>query len=352
MPTIGEGSGDHVRASASFLTGVRPRRTEGADIQAGVSIDQILANHLGRETQLPSLELCLDSNGFAGACEAGYSCVYSNTLSWRTATTPLPMENDPRALFERLFGDSDNTTAAVRLARMREQRSILDSLLNRVKGLQRELGTGDNAKLDQYLDAVRDIEQRIQRAEAQSDRELPVMDRPAGAPSAYDEHARLMFDLQTIAFQSDLTRVITFMMSREASPRPYPEIGVRDAGHALSHHGGDPEKMGEFAKINTFHVSLLAYFLEKLRSTPDGDGSLLDHAFVLYGSGISNGNEHLHTDLPILLAGGSSRTGGRHVRHPKDTPLASLHLTLLQKLGVQVDTIGDSTGPLETLADV
>ena len=295
------------------------------------------------------MELCLESNGFAGACEAGYSCAYSNTLSWRTATTPLPMENDPRAVFERMFGDSDSTTPAARQARIREQRSILDSLLDRVSHLQQTLGPSDNSRMTQYLDAVRDLERRIEMAEKQSSRELPTMERPVGAPAAFDDHAKLMFDLQVLAFQSDLTRVITFMMSREASPRPYPEIGIPDACHALSHHGKAPDKMEKYAKINTFHVTLLAYFLDRLRSTPDGDGSLLDHAIVLYGSGISDGNEHLHTDLPILLAGGGGGQikGGRHLRSTKDTPLANLQLTLLDKLGLPMDQIGDSTGKIQ-----
>jgi len=354
FPIDGEGTGDHARASATFLTGVHPKKTEGRDLRAGVSMDQIAAQHIGTATQLPSLEVCLDSNDLLGACEAGWSCAYANTLSWRTPTMPLPMENDPRGVFERLFGDVDSTTPAARRDRLQRDRSILDSLIVEVSRLQGRLGPGDKRKIDQYLDGIREVEIRIQKAEAGADRELPEMSKPMGIPATYEAHARLMFDLQVLALQTDMTRVTTFMMSREVSPRSYPEIGVSDPHHGLSHHGNNPEKRALLAKVNTFHVQLLAHYLDRLADTPDGDGNLLDHMTLLYGCGISNGNEHLHTDLPILLAGGGSGLlrGGRHVRVKADTPLTNLQLTLLDKLGVPADTLGDSTGRLEGVADV
>jgi hypothetical protein len=355
FPGPGEGTGDHVRAASTFLTGVHPKKTEGPDIRAGVSMDQIAARELGKDTQLTSLELCLDGNELMGACEAGYSCAYANTLSWRNPTTPLPMENQPRAVFERLFGDTDNNTKAARLARIHEDRSILDSLVQEVSSFQKKLGPGDRAKLAQYLDAIRDLERRIQRAEAQSAKELPLMERPTGGiPGTFAEHARLMFDLQVFAYQTDMTRVISFLMSREVSPRPYPEIGIPDAHHALSHHLHRTDQMAKCAKINHYHVEQLAYFLDKLRSTPDGEGSLLDHVTIVYGCGISDSNDHLHSNLPILVLGGGSGElkGGRHVRVAEQTPLANLHLTLLDRLGVPMERLGDSTGELTQLSAV
>lgn len=354
MPITGEGTGDHARASAAFLTGVHPKKTEGRDLQSGVSMDQIAAQYMGRETQLPSLELCLDSNDLLGACEAGWSCAYANTLAWRTPTTPLPMENDPRRVFERLFGDIANTTPAARMARLRRNKSILDSLTDELARFQISLGAGDRAKVAQYVDGVREVELRIQKAESQSGRDLPELDKPMGIPGTYEEHAKLMFDLQVLAFQTDLTRVGTFMMSREVSPRTYPEIGVSEPHHGLSHHGENPEKLALLAKVNTFHVKLLSYFFQKLEATREGNASLLDQVAVLYGCGISNGNEHLHTDLPILIAGGAGGhlKGGRHVRVKKDTPLTNLQLTLLEKFGVPAEHLGDSTGKIEHLSDV
>jgi hypothetical protein len=354
-PAVGEGTGDHVRASATFLTGVHPKKTEGPDIRAGMSMDQIAARALGRDTQLTSLELCLDTNELIGACEAGYSCAYANTLSWRNETTPLPMENQPRAVFERLFGDSDDTTQAARLARIRDDRSVLDSLVQEVARLQRRLGPGDNAKVTQYLDAIRDIERRIQKAEEQSHLVLPAMERPSGGiPSTFAEHARLMFDLQLLAYQCDMTRVTTFLLSREVSPRTYTEIGIPDPHHGLSHHQNNPVSMEKLAKINTFHIEQLAYFLGKLQATPDGDGTLLDHLTLLYGCGISDSNQHTHDNLPILVVGGGAGSiqGGRHVRVKKDTPLTNLQLTLLDKVGVPIETLGDSTGRLELVSGV
>jgi len=349
MPLGGEGTGDHVRAAAAFLSGTHPKKTEGPDIRAGVSMDQFAAGVLGRETPLPSLELCLDSNDLLGACESGWSCAYANTLSWRTPTTPLPMENDPRLVFERLFGDVDSTTPEARRARIARNRSILDSLTAEVKRLQGRVGAGDRRKVDQYLDAVREIELRIGKTEAQNARELPLLAKPMGIPPTYEEHAKLMFDLQVLAFQTDTTRVSTLMMSREVSPRTYPELGISDPHHGLSHHGNNPEKMALLAKVNTFHVQLLSHFLAKLQATPDGDGTLLDHMAILYGCCISDGNQHLHTNLPILIAGGGggTLTGGRHVRYKEDTPLTNLELTLLDKLDVRLDTLGDSTGKVD-----
>jgi hypothetical protein len=349
FPGPGEGTGDHVRAASTFLTGAHPKKTEGPDIRAGVSMDQIAAQELSKDVQLGSLEVCLDSNELIGACEAGYSCAYANTLSWRNATTPLPMENQPRAVFERLFGDNDNTTDQARLARIREDRSILDSLSQEVTRLGRNLGQGDRSKLEQYLDSIREIERRIQKAEEQSSLELPRLERPSGGiPSTFAEHARLMFDLLVLAHQSGITRVSTFLMSREVSPRPYPEIGIPDPHHGLSHHQHDPARLAKLTRINTHHMEQYGYFLEKLRATPDGDGSLLDHMTLLYGCGISDSNDHLHTNLPILVAGGGAGRlkGGRHVRVPEQTPLANLHLALLEKLGVPIDSLGDSTAPL------
>ena len=355
FPLPGEGTGDHVRAASAFLTGVHPKKTEGPDIRGGTSIDQIAARRIGQDTQLTSLELALDPNELIGACEAGWSCAYANTLSWRNPTTPLPMENQPRAVFERLFGDTDDTSQAARLKRIREDRSILDSLVHEVDSFRRTLGPDDRDKITQYLDAIRDIERRIQLAEAQSDIELPELARPTGGiPDTFAEHARLMFDLQVLAFQTDMTRVITFMMSREVSPRTYPELGIPDPHHGLSHHQNRPAQMEKLGKVNLHHIEQFAYFLDRLRATPDGDGTLLDHMLMLYGCGISDGNQHLHVNLPILLAGGAGGRlrGGRHLRVADETPLTNLQLTLLDKVGVPTEQLGDSTGQLTPLADV
>jgi len=287
-----------------------------------------------------------------GACDAGYSCAYSNTISWRTPTTPLPMEMDPRAVFERLFGDGDSTDAASRLARIKEDQSILDALVDDVARLGRTLGVRDRSKLSQYLDAIRDVERRIQLSEEQSARELPIVHRPAGVPESFEAHAKLMFDLLTLAYQADLTRVTTFMMGHEVSSRAYPEIGVPDAHHPISHHQGDADKIAKCAKVNLFHMQMFSYFLERLRATPDGDGTLLDSSLIMYGSGMSDGNVHAHLNLPILLAGGAggSVKGGRHLRYPKGTPVSNLHVTVLDKLGLPVDAFGDSTGALHELS--
>jgi hypothetical protein len=349
----GEGSGDHSRASATYLTGVHPRKTEGADIQAGVSVDQIVAKELGKHTQLASLELSLvEATEVVGACDNGYSCAYSNTLSWRSPTTPVPMENQPREVFERLFGDSNSTNPVERLTRLKEDSSILDWVSREAALFQAKLGPNDRAKVSEYLDAIRDIERRIQKAEEQNSRELPSLERPAGIPTTFEEHAKLMFDLQVLAYQSDMTRVITFMMGRESSTRIYREIGITDEHHPLSHHQGESDKVDKVIKIDTYHVKLFAYFLEKLRSTRDGDGSLLDNMIIVYGSGISDGNLHLHDNLPTLIAGGGSNRikGGRHLRYPANTPMANLYLTLMDMMGLPMQQFGDSTGRLELLS--
>ena len=353
-PQGDEGTGDHARAAATFLSGVHVKKTEGADIQGGVSMDQIAARALASETQLASLELALESVEFLGACDSGYSCAYANTIAWRSATTPLPMENDPRAVFERLFGGADSTDPAARRARNAKDRSILDSVAERVRELRSGLGSRDESKIAEYLDAVRDVERRIQKAEEQSARELPTVERPAGVPPTFDEHARLMFDLLLLAFQTDMTRVSTFMLGREVSGRSYPEIGVPDSHHPTSHHQNDPEKLAKLAKINLFHIKQFAYFVEKMRTTADGDGSLLDHSMLLYGSAISDSNVHMHDNLPLVLVGGGAGQikGGRHVRYPKDTPVTNLFLNMLDKLGVPAESIGDSTGRLPYLSDI
>ena len=347
----GPGGGAHAGASTKFLTGVPGKRTDGAEIQSGTSIDQILGRELGQDTQLSTLELALDGRDFAGTCDAGYSCAYTNTIAWRTPTTPLPMENNPRVVFERLFGDSGTTDPAIRLAQIREDRSILDSVTDKVALLERGVGSDDRQKIDQYLDAVRDVERRIQLAEEQSSRELPLLEQPAGIPQTFSEHMRLMFDLQLLAYQTDLTRVITFMVGREISGRTYNEIGIPDSHHPLSHHLDDPVKIGTMAKINTYHVSLFKEFVEKMQATSDGDGSLLDHTLLLYGAGMSNSNAHAPIDLPIMIVGGAhgKLKGGTHIRYPEDTPMANLLTSVMDTLNVPVDKVGRSTGKLDVL---
>ncbi|MEE2636591.1 MAG: DUF1552 domain-containing protein [Acidobacteriota bacterium] len=348
----GLGGGAHAGAATKFLTGVPGKRTDGAEILAGTSIDQLLGRELGQQTQLASLELALDGRDFAGSCDAGFSCAYTNTISWRSPTTPLPMENDPRAVFERLFGDSGTTDPTIRQTRLAEDRSILDSVTDKVDDLSRGLGPDDRQKIDQYLDAVRDVERRIQKAEEQSTRELPLVQQPAGVPASFEEHIRLMFDLQLLAYQTDLTRVASFMLGREISGRTYNEIGIPDAHHPLSHHLDDPTKIATMSKINTYHVSLFAEFVDKLRSTPDGDGSLLDHSLLLYGAGMSNSNAHAAIDLPIMLVGGASGglNGGRHLTYAQDTPMANLLVAIMDRMGVPMDAVGRSTGKLDALA--
>ncbi len=348
-PLPGEGeSAPHERAGATFLTGVHPRR-EG---HVGISVDQIAAKELGKQTQFASLEMGLHNTDVSGQCEKDWSCAYLNTISWSTATTPLPSEGQPRAIFERLFGDSNSTDPAVRLARIEEDRSLLDSVTEATASLMSRLGPGDRAHLNQYLDAIRDIERRIQIAEQQTSNGLPTLERPAGIPATFDEYSRLMFDLQVLAFQTDMTRVGTFMMGREQSNRAFPEIGIPDSHHPLSHHRNDPDKIAKVIQINIYHSKLFAYFLEKMRDTPDGDGSLLDSSLIVYASSLSDGNQHLVQNLPVLLFGDGAGQfkPGRHLRFSEDTPMSNLYLTLLDHFGIGLENFGDSTGKLEPLS--
>ena len=345
------GASLHSRASTRWLTGVPPREGQSqAAVYAGASIDQIAARLVGQDTQLGSLELSLEPNDFAGSCDPGFSCAYVTTIAWRSPTTPLPMEHNPRVVFERLFGDGGTTDPAARLARIRLDRSLLDSVVEEAARLGRRVGVGDRLKLSEYLDAIRDVERRLQRAEEQNDQSLPVVEQPRSIPESYEAYAKLMFDLQLLAYQTDLTRIQTFMLGRELSARQYPEIGVPDAHHPMSHHTNDPQKISNYAKINTFHTRLFAYYVERLSQTVDGEGSLLDSLTLLYGSGMSDGNAHATTNLPVLLVGGGTGRGGRHLRYPSETPLPNLHLTLLDSLGVPLDSLGDSTGRLEHLS--
>ena len=346
----GEGSGDHARASAVWLSGVHPKRTEGADVRAGKTIDQIAADTLGRGSQLRSLELSVeDFTNAVGTCDIGYACSYVNTLSWRTDTTPLPMQTNPRVVFERLFGDERDPVRRSR--QLQEDRSILDAISEQTAQLRKRIGAADNARVSEYLDSVREVEQRVAAMEAQPLDHLDLPPVPSGVPDSYDEHVRLMLDLQVLAYQADITRVGTLQLGREASTRTYGHIGVPDPHHAISHHGYVPDLMDRVEKINTYHVSLLAYYLEKLAATPDGDGSLLDQSLVLYGGCISDGNLHSHVGLPALLAGGAAgeHRGGRHLRYADDTPHANLLRSMLEKSGVEVDVLGDSTGTLTAL---
>jgi hypothetical protein len=354
---VGEGTGDHSRAQTAFLTGVHAKKTEGADIRlegTGGSMDQIVARELGRETQLASLELGLESNDLAGGCEDGYSCAYTGTIAWRSSTTPLPIEANPRAVFERLFGASDSTDREARLARLQKNRSILDAVSAELTALQRRLGVPDQRKLTEYLDSVRDIERRIQMAEEQSTRELPVVDQPQGIPATFEDYATLMFDLMALAYQTDLTRVATFVIGREKSTRTYPEIGVPEPHHPISHHQNRPDILDKQAKINTYHVKMFAHLLERLQSMPDGDGSLLDHVMIVYGAGMSNSDIHFHHDLPVLLVGGGAGQikGGQHLRLPRETPMANLHLTIIDKMGIPVERFGDSQGEIDLLSGI
>ena len=336
-------AGDHPRACSAYLTATHPKMTSGADIHCGVSVDQVAAQALGRQTQLPSLEIGLETP-MIGACESAYSCVYYNTLAWRGPETPLPMENRPRALFERLVGDS--TDPAGRVARIRENRSILDLVSQDLARMLRSVGNTDRAKLDQYSEAVRSVEQQIQVVEQQAARDLPDMQKPMGIPEKFSDYTRLMLDLQVLAFQGDMTRVATFMVGHEMGGRAYPELGFGDQHHSLTHHQGDTAKIEKIIQINIFHARLYQYFLEKMRSIPDGDGSLLDRSLLVYGSPLSDGNMHLYRDLPVLLVAGAATgiEGNRHVRYPDDTPMANLYLTLLDRLGVTIERFGDSTG--------
>jgi len=344
----GDNGGDHTRSPAVFLNGVHPKRTDGADIRAGVTIDQIAAEKIGQETRLPSLELAIeDYSGLVGSCDVGFSCTYMNTISWRTPTTPMPMEINPRVVFDRLFGDG--ATAEERLERIEEERSILDAVTGQIRRLQGNLGATDRNRVSEYLDTVREIERRIVLAEKQSSISgVNVPATPAGIPDDHETHTKLMFDLMAIAFQTDITRVSTFMMAREVSYRTFPMLGISEAFHPASHHQNNPARLEQLTKINTYHVGLFAYMLDKLRSTKDGDGTLLDHTLMLYGSGMSNSNIHNHSPLPILVAGGAAGRlqGGRHLKYAPETPMSNLLLSVLHKAGVEQDSIGDSNGPL------
>ncbi|MBZ5634842.1 MAG: DUF1552 domain-containing protein [Acidobacteriia bacterium] len=350
---LGDGGGDHSRACGSYLTGVHIKKSDSL-LENAVSMDQIAAKAFERDTQLSSLQMTADENSLLGSCDLGYSCAYSSTVSWLTPTLPLMAENNPRVLFERMFGSSDSTDARVRAARLKQDRSLLDSVNDRVSQLQRKLGTADNHKMNDYLAALRDVERRIQKAEEQSSKELPDVHQPAGIPDNFDDHVRLLYDLQLLAYQSDLTRVITFLYGREQTGRPYPQIGVPEGHHPLTHHQNDPVKMEKCTRIQRHHIALFTEYLGKLRNTPDGDGSLLDHVILLFGSGISNSDRHTHGPLPTFVVGGGSGTlkGGRHLIYPEHTPLTNLQLTLLNKLGVPAEKLGDSNGQFSELSEL
>jgi hypothetical protein len=342
--------GTHATSNAAFLSAAKAKWTESTDYYLGTTVDQVAAQQIGQQTLLPSLEMSMDLLQTVGQCDNGYACVYQNNLSWSSPTSPLPAEAHPRLVFERLFGEGGS--AADRRAGLHRRASLLDSVRDDIARLQQQLGPEDRTRVGQYLDTVREVERRIQRAEAQTtDGAMPDLDRPVGVPAAYADHARLMFDLQVLALQGDVTRVITFQLARETSNRTYNEIGVADPHHPLTHHGNDPQKVARMAKINAFHVSLFAYFLEKLKSTPEADGSLLDHSLYLYGSGMGDPNVHDHVNLPILVAGGGagSQKGARHIKYAEPTPLANLHLTLLERVGVRMDAFADSRGRVDEL---
>jgi hypothetical protein len=344
----GDGPGDHARALAAFLTGCQPRKTDGVDIRAGISVDQVAAARLADQTRLPSLEIGCEGGRQAGNCDSGYSCVYSSTISWRSATTPVPKEINPRLVFERLFGSGPDAERARRDA---TRRSILDFVREDAGGLRRQLGAGDRRKLDEYFSSLRDIEQRIDRAARLPEVKAPDYARPAGVPKEFEEHLRLMCDLLVLAFQTDVTRVATFVLANEGSNRPYRFIGVPEGHHDLSHHGNDPKKRAKIREINRFHVSQLAYLLKGLKAVKEGDGTLLDHCMIAYGSGNSDGNRHNHDDLPVLLAGkgGGTIKTGRHLRYPRNTPLNNLWLAMLDRVSVKVPNLGDATGRLPGL---
>jgi hypothetical protein len=349
----GDGGGDHSRACGSYLTGIHVKKSD-SNVENAVSMDQIVAKTFEGDTQLSSLQMTADENSLLGSCDLGYSCAYSSTLSWLTPTLPLMAENNPRVLFERMFGSSDSTDPRIRAARLQQDKSLLDSVSDRVNQLQRKLGASDNRKMNDYLASLRDVERRIQKAEEQSSKALPDVPQPAGIPDNFEAHVRLLYDLQLLAYQADITRVITFMYGREQTGRPYPQIGVPEPHHPTTHHQGNPDKVEKCAKIQRYHVALLAEYLEKLRRTPDGDGSLLDHVMLLFGSGISNSDRHTHGPLPTVLIGGGAGTlkGGRHLVYPEHTPLTNLQVTLLNKLGIPAEKLGDSTGQFKEMSDL
>jgi hypothetical protein len=342
----GDNGGDHTRCPAVFLNGVHPKRTDGADILAGVTIDQIAAGKIGQETLLPSLELAIeDYSGLVGSCDVGFSCTYMNTISWRTPTTPMPMEINPRVVFDRMFGDG--ATPEQRLQRIESQRSILDAVNDQIRRLQGGLGSTDRNRVVEYMDTVREIERRIQISEKQnSNSSLDVPKTPAGIPDDYIEHTKLMFDLMALSFQADITRISTFMMAREVSYRTFPKLGISESFHPASHHQNLPARLEALTRINAHHVQLFSHVLERLKATPDGDGNLLDHSLLLYGSAMSNSNVHNHGPLPVLVAGGAAGRlkGGRHIKYPENTPMSNLLMTILDKAGIPQESVGDSTG--------
>ena len=345
--SVDGGGGPHTRSSQAWLTGVPCKRTEGADVEVATTVDQIAARVLSKDSQLTSLELATEPNFTVGNCDNGYSCVYVNTFSWRTPTTPLPMENNPRAVFERLFGDGGN--AGERLADLQHDRSILDSVRGDMTRLRTRIGPSDRLMMEAYLESVREVERRIQKVEQQNAMSpVEVGSKPSGIPDTFDEHVKLMFDLQVLAFQADVTRVIAYQLSREQTSRPYPEIGVPEAHHDMSHHQNNPEKLAKHAKINTYHMSHFARYIEKLKATPEGDGTLLDSLIALYGSGMGDADLHSALDLPVLLVGGGGGTlkGGRYLKYPHDTPMTNMHLNLLRKVGAPQEALGDSTAEL------
>jgi len=348
---ISSDQGPHPRAQAAWLTGCRAKKTDGPDIRLGTSLDQIIAKEYAKETQLGSLELTVEPTDLAGSCAYGFSCAYNNTIAWRTPTTPLPMENNPRNVFERLFGASDSTDKAVQARMRKANASVLDSLAEQVGGFNRGLGSSDKQKLAEYLDAVRDSERRIQKAEQQADRELPVLEQPTGVPAVFEDYVKLMLDLQLLAFQTDMTRVFSFVLVRESSIRSYPEIGVPDSHHPLSHHQNNAEKLARLAKLNTFHIKQLAYLVDRMAKTKDGDGTMLDNTMILYGSGMSDGNLHIPTNLPTILVSGKNFgiKGDRFIQVPERTPLANLQLTMLERYGMPMEKFGDSNGELKVV---
>ena len=353
--SLGDGSGDHARAGSTFLTGVHPKKTSGANIQAGISADQVAAQKVGGKTRFASVELGTEPGRLAGNCDSGYSCAYSNSVSWRSSSTPNPPEINPRLVFERLFGDvrTDETLDA-RAQRLRHERSILDFVQEDAKRLQGSLGPTDRRKLQEYLEGIRKIERRISSAEKE-EMELPAdLEKPHGVPVEFKEHVKILFDLAAVAFQTDSTRILTFMIGPEGSNRNYPEIGVSDAHHGLSHHRRDQEKIRKVSKINRFHIEQFAYFLGKMKSVSDGEETLLDSSMIVYGSGLSDGNLHTHEGLPVLLAGRGGKTlkPGRHMVYPEKTPLNNLFLSMLDRMGIPTETLGDSTGKLEHLSDI
>ena len=352
---LGDGPGDHARAGASYLSGVHCKKTAGADIRAGVSADQIAAAAIGAKTRLPSIELGCEDSRTVGNCDSGYSCAYTNSISWRTPTTPMPPEINPRQAFERLFGTADlSLDAETRARRTAYRKSILDLVREDTQKLVKTLGQADRRKVDEYLFAIREIETRIESSEKESRQVTPTIEKPSGLPVTFGEYAKLMYDLQVVAFQADLTRVATLVVAREGSMRVYPEIDIADPHHPLTHHRNNPDWIEKVVRINLFHTELFAYFLNKLKSTQDGNGTLLDHSMIVYGSGLSDGNRHLHENLPVLLAGrgDGSLKPGQHIVYKPGTPMTSLYLSLLDRMGVHPEKIGDSTGKVEHLTDL